>query len=65
MTDDKHRWPVSESGNRSDSDRDAMDAHNSFEKSNIIQPAPFSGKVSNGKLVFDLPGKAVAVVQVQ
>ncbi|MDP9423588.1 MAG: alpha-N-arabinofuranosidase [Pseudomonadota bacterium] len=43
----------------------AMDTHNTFDKPNRIQPAPYRGKVSGGKLVFDLPSKSVVVVQVQ
>jgi alpha-L-arabinofuranosidase len=43
----------------------SMDTHNSFDKPNTIEPVPFRGKVSRGKLVFDLPSKSIAVVQVQ
>jgi alpha-N-arabinofuranosidase len=43
----------------------AMDTHNTFDKPNTIQPAPFRGRVSGSKLVFDLPSKSVVVVQVQ
>ena len=43
----------------------AMDTHNGFDKPNTIQPRPFHGKVSGGKLVFELPSKSVVVVQVQ
>ena len=42
-----------------------MDTHNTFDKPDTIQPAPFRGKLSGGKLVFDLPSKSVVVVQVQ
>jgi alpha-N-arabinofuranosidase len=42
----------------------AMDTHNTFDRPNTIQPAPFRGKVSGGKLVFDLPSKSVVVVRV-
>jgi alpha-N-arabinofuranosidase len=42
-----------------------MDAHNTFEAPNAIVPAAYKGHSENGKLVFDLPAKAVAVVQVQ
>jgi alpha-N-arabinofuranosidase len=42
-----------------------MDTHNSFDRPNTIQPEPFRGKVSGGKLVFDLPSKSIVVVQVQ
>jgi alpha-N-arabinofuranosidase len=43
----------------------AMDAHNTFEAPNAIVPAAYTGHNENGKLAFDLPAKAVAVVQVQ
>jgi alpha-L-arabinofuranosidase len=43
----------------------AMDTRNTFEKPSTVQPAPFRGTVSGGKLVFDLPSKSVVVVQVQ
>jgi alpha-L-arabinofuranosidase len=43
----------------------AMDTHNTFDQPNRIQPAPFRGKVSGGKLILDLPSKSVVVVQVQ
>jgi alpha-N-arabinofuranosidase len=42
----------------------ALDTHNSFDRPNAIEPAPFSGRVEGGKLVFDLPAKSVAVVAV-
>jgi len=43
----------------------AVDSHNSFDQPNRIAPRPFSGRVSGGQLVFDLPAKSVAVVEVQ
>lgn len=43
----------------------AIDTHNSFDRPNRIQPAPFRGRASGGKLLFDLPSKSIAVVQVQ
>jgi alpha-L-arabinofuranosidase len=43
----------------------AMDSHNTFDAPNAIVPTAYSGRSENGKLVFDLPAKAVAVVQVQ
>jgi alpha-N-arabinofuranosidase len=43
----------------------AVDSHNSFDRPNAVQPAAFRGKASGGKLLFDLPPKSVAVVQVQ
>ena len=42
----------------------AMDTHNTFAVPNAIRPVPFSGSSDNGKLAFDLPAKAVAVVAV-
>ncbi|GAA0737175.1 alpha-N-arabinofuranosidase [Sphingomonas japonica] len=42
----------------------AMDAHNSFENPNAIAPAAYSGTVIDGKLGFDLPAKAIAMVQI-
>ncbi|MEY4966409.1 MAG: hypothetical protein RL274_1992 [Pseudomonadota bacterium] len=42
----------------------AMDTHNTFAAPNAIRPVPFSGSSDNGKLAFDLPAKAVAVVAV-
>ena len=41
-----------------------MDTHNTFAVPNAIRPVPFSGSSDNGKLAFDLPAKAVAVVAV-
>ena len=40
----------------------AMDSHNSFEAPNAVHPVAFSGRSENGKLGFDLPPRAVAVV---
>ena len=39
-----------------------MDTHNTFAAPNTIAPVAFSGSSDNGKLAFDLPAKAVAVV---
>jgi len=39
----------------------AMDTRNIFDAPNAIRPVAFSGTVVDGKLVFDLPHKAVAV----
>jgi alpha-N-arabinofuranosidase len=44
---------------------DAVDAHNSFDRPNDIVPRPFAGRVSGGRLLFDLPSKSIAVVQLQ
>ncbi|MBL8551599.1 MAG: alpha-N-arabinofuranosidase [Hyphomonadaceae bacterium] len=43
----------------------AMDAHNSFDAPNAIQPTAFSGVVEGDALVFRLPAKSVAVVALQ
>jgi alpha-N-arabinofuranosidase len=43
----------------------AADAHNSFDDPNAVTPRPFVGRSSGGQLRFDLPAKAIAVVQVQ
>jgi alpha-N-arabinofuranosidase len=43
----------------------AIDTHNSFDQPNRIQPAPYSGRVSDGELLFDLPSKSITVVQVE
>jgi alpha-N-arabinofuranosidase len=40
----------------------AMDTHNTFDAPNMIHPLPFNGSTANGKLSFDMPPKAVAVV---
>ena len=42
----------------------AMDAHNSFDAPNAVHPVPFSGSTEGGKMSFDMPAKAVAVVKV-
>ena len=42
-----------------------MDTHNTFDAPNGIAPVAYSGRSEGGKLAFDLPAKAVAVVQVQ
>jgi alpha-N-arabinofuranosidase len=42
----------------------AMDAHNTFEAPNVVHPTAFSGISDGGKLAFDLPAHAVAVVTV-
>jgi alpha-N-arabinofuranosidase len=41
-----------------------MDAHNSFADPNRVRPLPFSGSTEGGKLSYDMPAKAVAVVKV-
>jgi alpha-N-arabinofuranosidase len=42
----------------------AMDTHNTFDAPNMIRPLPFHGTTANGKLTFEMPSKAVAVVAV-
>jgi alpha-L-arabinofuranosidase len=42
---------------------DAMNAHNTFDKPNAVQPAAFNGGKARGdSWVFDLPAKSVVVV---
>jgi len=40
----------------------AMDSHNSFQAPNDVHPVAFAGGTDGGKLSFDLPPRAVAVV---
>ncbi len=42
----------------------AMDSHNSFDAPDAVSPKPYSGRSENGRLVFDLPARAVAVVAI-
>ena len=42
----------------------AMDAHNSFDKPDMVHPLPFASSSEGGKMSFDMPAKAVAVVAV-
>jgi len=42
----------------------AMDAHNSFDKPNLVHPLPFASSTQDGKMSFDMPAKGVAVVKV-
>lgn len=42
-----------------------IDAHNSFDKPDVVNPVAYSGKIVAGKLVFDLPAKSIAVVAVK
>ena len=42
----------------------AMDAHNTFDKPNMVHPLPFASSTEGGKMSFDMPAKAVAVVAV-
>lgn len=41
-----------------------MDAHNTFEHPDAVRPVAFAGTLVKGRLVFDLPPKAIAVVSV-
>lgn len=43
----------------------AMDAHNTFAAPEAIKPAAYSAKAKNGKLVLEIPAKAVVVVAVE
>jgi alpha-N-arabinofuranosidase len=43
----------------------AVDSHNSFDRPNTVVPRPFSGRAGAGGLVFDLPPKSIAVVEVR
>ena len=43
----------------------AVDSHNGFDRSPEVAPRPFAGRVSGGKLLFELPPKSVAVVEVR
>ncbi|HLO20666.1 MAG TPA: alpha-L-arabinofuranosidase C-terminal domain-containing protein, partial [Sphingomicrobium sp.] len=42
-----------------------VDAHNSFEHPGEVVPRPFSGRTSDGQLLFDLPPKSIAVVELR
>ena len=44
---------------------DRMDAHNSFDNPNALRPAPFSGRVENGRIVVRMPAMGVAVLAVE
>ena len=41
-----------------------IDAHNTFDKPNAVQPTAFKGSRKGDQLVFDLPPKSLAVVAV-
>jgi alpha-N-arabinofuranosidase len=41
-----------------------VDAHNSFDRPQSVVPRAFAGRIADGKLVFDMPPKATAVVAV-
>jgi alpha-N-arabinofuranosidase len=42
-----------------------VDAHNSFDHPAEVRPRPFTGRAVGGQLVFDLPPKSIAVVEVR
>jgi alpha-N-arabinofuranosidase len=42
-----------------------MDTHNTFAHPDTIHPVAFHGTVVNGKAVFDLPAKSIAVVAIE
>jgi len=42
----------------------AMDAHNTFDKPDMVHPLPFASSTEGGKMSFDMPAKGVAVVAV-
>lgn len=42
-----------------------VDAHNSFASPNEVKPRPFAGRAADGQLLFDLPPKSIAVVEVR
>ena len=43
----------------------SVDAHNSFDSPSQVAAKPFAGRINGGQISFDLPPKAIAVVQVQ
>lgn len=43
----------------------AVDSYNAFDRPPEVVPRPFAGRVSGGKLVFELPPKSIAVVEVR
>ena len=42
-----------------------VDSHNSFEQPNEVVPRRFAGRTSDGQLLFDLPPKSIAVVELR
>jgi alpha-N-arabinofuranosidase len=42
-----------------------MDAHNTFQNPQAIEPAPFSARAAGGKLAIKMPAKAVMVVALE
>jgi len=43
----------------------SVDAHNSFVRPNQVAPRGFTGRSFGGQLIFELPAKSVAVVQLR
>ena len=43
----------------------AMDAHNTFEKPDVIMPGPIDVSIKNDKLMIELPAKSVSVITVR
>ncbi len=44
----------------------AMDAHNDFDRPNVVAPAAFNGaRVSGGSVSVTLPAKSVVVLQLR
>ena len=43
----------------------SVDAHNSFERPNDVLPRPFAGRISGGQLLFDLPSKSIALIELR
>jgi alpha-N-arabinofuranosidase len=42
-----------------------LDTHNTFEQPRTIVPVAFAGRVKGGRVIFDLPPKALAVLAVE
>ena len=42
-----------------------VDAHNSLDRPNEVVPRQFGGRISGGQLLFDLPPKSIAVVELR
>ena len=42
-----------------------VDAHNSFDQPSAVAPRPYAGRIAGGQLLFDIPSKSIAVVELQ
>lgn len=42
-----------------------VDSVNSFDAPNVVTPKPFAGKANKGDITLELPGKSVAMVQIE